>query len=331
MGTQIARHDHGRSRVALALACTAFVAGAAWRADAEAGAGLSAAFVSSVQPTSSVTSPSVAVEPGAANPGESVTLTIEGFKARTVTAAICGNEARRGSGDCDMVGSVGIVLDASGDATVSVIPVANPPSPCPCVVRVATADFQQVAVSPLKVIGHEIAEPVESAQQRGGIAAYIAVRRSAVGLADRLRSDLGGSVDYEVTVTVSNRTAVSLDDILIAGSFGPSEDQYLADLPLTPPTQLEPGQTWQQVVRATVPPRVIGELLWRVNASAGTRVDRATVVTEQHPTVLVGLLFVLVVDLGILAMRWRVRVRRRPPTSRTDDASAARRENASIA
>ena len=65
------------------------------------------------------------------------------------------------------------VLDVDGDSTVAVIPVSNPPAPCPCVVRVSTTDFDQIAVTPIVVTGHETSDLVDSGQRAGAIEASI--------------------------------------------------------------------------------------------------------------------------------------------------------------
>ena len=262
--------------------------------------------------TSSVTTstPTVQADPQEAAPGETVTLTIEGFDAHTVTASICGNEARRGSGDCDMTGSVGIVLNAADGPTVAVIPVTAPPVPCPCVVRVSTAAFDQIGVVPIVVTGHDIAEPVDSAQQQGAIDASISAQRTPASLGERLRASLGGAVGYDVTVTVKNTSVVPLGEVVVTGSFGRSADDFLGELELTAPGELAPGQTWQQVLRVTVPAQFVGSVTWRLDAASGTSRDRAGTVTDQRPSMLIALVLLLVADVGVLLIRWRIRRRR---------------------
>lgn len=270
---------------------------------------------STSEPTStspSTSTPLVSVEPASAAPGDTVTLTVTGFRGRAVTAAVCGNEARRGSGDCDMLTSVSIVLNGDGSPTIAVIPVASPPAPCPCVVRVTTADFGQIAVADLDIVGHDVAEPVDSTEPTGGLTATVDARRADTGLTDRLRAGLGGAAAFEVTITLTNTTSAPLEDLTASGSFGRSESDFLGELVLDPPARLAPGQTWQQVLRVEVPARVFGTIVWRVEASAGTRTDRATQTVEQRPGILIALVLVLVADLGILATRWRIRRRRRP-------------------
>lgn len=320
IGTPVMRRTCWLTGFTAVLICGAAMGAASSHVDA--GTDEASQRVSSGAPTMLAAAPEISLEPPSAAPGETVRLTIVGFAARSVTAAICGNEARRGSADCDMRGSVGVVLDPTGGPTVALVPASAPPSPCPCVVRVATADFRQIAVAPLELQGHESADLVDSAQPSGGILAAIAAQRAESGIADRIRGGLGGSIDYDVTVTVTNQTAAPIDGVVVAGSFGKAANHFLGDLSLLAPNRLEPGQSWQQVVSVSVPSWSINSVVWRIEAAAGIRVSRAVAETEQRPTLLIGLAVVLVVDLGLLGIRRRVRDRDRAPAGRTNAVSS---------
>lgn len=251
--------------------------------------------------------PAVTVEPSQADPGSMATLSIEGFESPTVTVAICGNEARRGSSDCDMVASTGVVLAADGTPTLALIPVVAPPMPCPCVVRVTSPGFDEIAVAPLEVIGHETAELVSSAQAGASLVVAISATRVAGGLAERIDAGLGGDVDYEAVVTLTNTGSAPVDGIILNASFGRSAVDFLGEIVVEAPASLGAGQTWQQVVPVTVPPRVVGTVAWKVTAAAGLFAAEASTTTTQRPTLLVGLVSLVVLDLGIVAIRWRIR------------------------
>ena len=83
--------------------------------------------------------PIVSLDRKELEPGQRVVLNIDGFESLNVTISVCGNDARRGSVDCNMYASEGLKLDTDGTSTVIQIPVAAPPVPCPCVIRVRTA------------------------------------------------------------------------------------------------------------------------------------------------------------------------------------------------
>lgn len=251
--------------------------------------------------------PAVTVEPLRADPGSMATLRIEGFESPTVTVAICGNEARRGSSDCDMVASTGVVLAADGTPTLALIPVVAPPMPCPCVVRVTSPGFDEIAVASLEVIGHETAELVSSAQAGASLVVAISASRVAGGLTERIDAGLGGDVDYEAVVTLTNTGSAPVDGIILNASFGRSATDFLGEIVVEAPASLGAGQTWQQVVTVTVPPRVVGTIEWKASAVAGLFSAESSTTTTQRPTLLAVLVACVVLDLGIVGIRWRIR------------------------
>ena len=98
-----------------------------------------------------------------------VIVTIDGFEARVVTLSVCGNEGRRGSADCNMVASKGLRLDGDGTATTAQFGISAPPVPCPCIVRVASRNADEVSVVPIKISGHptgEVQDPVRAPPSR---------------------------------------------------------------------------------------------------------------------------------------------------------------------
>ena len=63
--------------------------------------------------------------------GQRVRMTITGFDAPVVIMAVCGNEARRGSVDCDNLGSQARENNLDGTPTIGSVVVGAPPAPCP--------------------------------------------------------------------------------------------------------------------------------------------------------------------------------------------------------
>lgn len=92
--------------------------------------------------------------------GDDVVVTVSGFENRTVSVSVCGNEARRGTVDCDLRGSAGLQLNADLSPTTIQIVVRRPPAPCPCVVRVASRSNDEIALAPVQIRGVPT-EPVE--------------------------------------------------------------------------------------------------------------------------------------------------------------------------
>jgi hypothetical protein len=243
-------------------------------------------------------------------PGERVVLTIDGFAAANVTISVCGNEARRGSVDCNMFASEGLKLDTDGTSTVIQIPVAAPPVACPCVIRVSDKTNDEIAIAPITLIGHPVEPLIDPPDLSDALDVTISSHPASSALLSRVRTGLGGPATYEVTVTVKNRSAVPFSSVALAGSVLRGSDQ-LATLEFDDPGLLEPGRTWQQVVRAKVPGPSFGALQWRVDVSGAGSVITATETTDQRPTLLIVLVLFLVADIFLLLIRFTIRRRAR--------------------
>jgi hypothetical protein len=96
--------------------------------------------------------PTVAASVPAAAVGDTILVRLEGWLPAAVTVTVCGNLAARGSQDCDLLSGRGIGVGSDGRA-VAEMAVARPPSPCPCVLRAATAASDVVSTAPLEIDG----------------------------------------------------------------------------------------------------------------------------------------------------------------------------------
>lgn len=254
--------------------------------------------------------PVVTLDRNEIDPGQRVVLNIDGFESLNVTISVCGNEARRGSVDCNMYASEGLKLDTDGTSTVIQIPIAAPPSPCPCVIRVSNRTFDEIAIAPITLIGHPVAPVVETPGQQGALDVTISANAAPPGLFSKARASLGGPATYEVTVTVKNTSTVPVPAVSLAGSVARSDDQ-LATLALEDPGLIAPGRTWQQVVTAEVPGPSFGSLRWRVDVSGAGPTVTAVGSTEQRPLLLILVVLFLVADVFLLAIRFTIRRRQR--------------------
>lgn len=302
-----------RSRPVVAVVALGLVLAAV---DALVGAGIvdagqrgqPAVAVGGERPASVTTlGPEVAVEPSRAEIGERVTLTIEGFEAQSVTVSLCGNGARRGSADCDMVSSTGLRLDDGGAATVAVVTVGEPPMPCPCVMRVSSLKNDEIAVVPIDVIGHPVAEPVGAAATSASLDVSISATRLVSGLGDRLLSSLGGSTSYEVVISVTNLSPTELAGPEVLASFGRDELDVVQQIVVPAPTSIAAGRTWQYVSVVDVPGREFGGLVWKVEASKDAAPVVASSTTSHRPTLLMLLVLLMVVLAGYRLIMWRIR------------------------
>lgn len=284
-------------------------------------AALSVLGAQSVFATGATTGPMVTLDRTEVNPGDQVGLTIDGFTVQSVTISVCGNEARRGSSDCNMAASEGQRLNPDGTPTPADLPVAAPPVDCPCVIRVSDRSNNEVAVTPITIIGHPIGPVVDPPQLGTPLAVTISAEPSSRGLLELVRPSLGGPATYDVTVTVKNTSMVPFSYVRVSGSVGRNPSDNLAMLKLSDPGLIGPGQTWQEIVSAVVPAPSFGNVQWRVAVSgAGPTVD-ATESTHYRPLLLIVLAMFLVADIFLLIIRGMVR--RRNKRAAIDESAAS--------
>ena len=254
-----------------------------------------------------LTGPEVVVDPQRAALGERFTLTITGFGATSVTVSLCGNGALRGSADCNMIASTGLRLNDDDSPTIAVIPVVAPPMPCPCVVRVSSPTNDEIAVTPVTVVGHPVEETVDSGVPDTSIVASIRARRRDDGAWRRFLSSLGGDTRFEVTVSVTNTSAAALDGVTVDAVVGRGGTEIVAAIPTAAPGSIGPGRTWQYVTQVTVPGREFGTLSWRVEAAVAGRTSSDSSTTSHRPALLMLLAIALVAYVAFRMLRARVR------------------------
>ncbi len=263
-----------------------------------------------VYATGTTTGPTVTLDRTEVNPGERIGVTIDGFTVQSVTISVCGNEARRGSSDCNMAASEGQRLNPDGTPTPADLPVTAPPVDCPCVIRVSDRSNNEVAVTPITIIGHPVGPVVDPPKLGTPLAVSISAEPSSRGLLELVRPSLGGPASYDVTVTVKNTSMVPFSNVRVAGSVGRNPSDNLALLKLSDPGLIGPGQTWQEIVPAVVPAPSFGTVQWRVDVSGAGPTVNVTESTHYRPLLLIVFAMFLVVDIFLLIMRGMMRRRR---------------------
>ncbi len=251
-----------------------------------------------------LTGPSVLVDQPQAKPGERVRVSVEGFTAAYVTVSICGNEARRGSSDCDLVGSKGFELLADGELTWTELVVTEPPAPCPCVIRVSTPTSDIVSVVPFSVAGHPVEELSGPRPDDPLVEILVDPKPVAEGAFGWLRASLGGAADYDVTISVRNLTQDILRRVALDGSVGRDEFDISTTFALKNPGVLGGGQTSSQTVRVRLPAPTIGTFVWRVSAGGAGPTVTTLVERRETPWMLIVLVGLLVVDVALIVTRW---------------------------
>ena len=241
--------------------------------------------------------------------GDSVRVTITGFDTSYVVISVCGNEARRGSADCNMVQSDGRPLSQDGTPTIGVMPISTPPAPCPCVIRVASRMNDQVAISAITIVGHPVAEVVDAVDAPPGVSVSIRAVAAPNGVTGWVKSSLGGGAAYDVTIAVKNQSTTPISRLAVTASAGRGGNSDIAVPDFGDPGTILPGQTWQQTVTATVSAPSLGTVNWRASVAGAGMGAQATTSTQNVPWLLLALVAFLVIDLALLLVRFRIRRR----------------------
>ncbi len=262
-----------------------------------------------VDADSTTTGPTVTANKTSVNPGDSVVLSISGFTEPSVTISVCGNEARRGSVDCNMSASEGLKLDGGANPTVAAMPVGIPPTTCPCVLRVSTRNNDEVAILPIVLIGHPIGPVAAGVALADPLAVTIKATPVSRGWLQQIRPSLGGPTKYTVTITVKNRSTEALHHVSVSASAGRKSDDNLVSLDLAQPGEIGVGKTWTETVTAVVPAPAFGDVQWRVAVSGAGPTVTVTDHVRHRPVLLMILAMLFVVNISALAIRFRLRRR----------------------
>lgn len=241
-----------------------------------------------------------------------VLLTVAGFRSNFVNASVCGNAARRGSGDCNVRGTKTIQLDQTGAPSTIDFIISVPPMPCPCLVRVAGDTNDEVAITEVRIFGHPSAPVVGSVAFQDSVEATIAAKADTGGFRGWLKSSLGGATEYEVTVSLHNRSTEAVQISGLDAWSGRSASDVTVSLQVDPPGRLEPGDTWRKVVNARLPAPVYGSATWQLEVTSEGQPTLVAKSTTSHlPGLLILLLVFLVVDLIALGVRVLARLKGR--------------------
>lgn len=284
------------------------LAAAALVASAAVGAGPVGA-----QPAPAV-GPVISLGKATLRPGEGVVVTFAGWTARVVTLSVCGNLAKRGSADCNMVTARAVELASAGGAARVEFFVSAPPVDCPCVIRASSTSQDEVAVAPIDLVGVPVG-PVVDPYLGPLVSVSLDARAAHSGFLAAVRSALGGPTTYDVTVSVRNLSAEALSKLGLSGSAGRSGTSEVVSFDVPSPETLGPGQAWTHQTRVTLPAPVFGRFVWRVTASGAGPAVHADSSTRHMPIALVLLATILVADLLFMLWRrvvWRRRAHRSP-------------------
>ena len=198
------------------------------------------------------------VAPPIAKIGDSVIVTGSGWPAGSlISVAVCGNNYLNGSIDCEPTGQGQTTANANGEIAVQVALPALPPSPCPCVVHIASlADTNTVDV-PFTITGAPTAIPSQTVNRRS---VDVSARLTGSG---PFAAYLGGAAKRELVVSVTNTGSSNLINPALNLTVGRGENPAT---PLTSPNgqqpalgTIAPGQTVEYRQSVTLGPPAFGQ------------------------------------------------------------------------
>ena len=252
-----------------------------------------------------ITGPTVTIDPAAVKPTERVAVAISGFQDTVATIAVCGNDALRGSQDCNMVDSYSLRVGASYVQGLSML-ISEPPASCPCIIRVTSNGNEEIALTPITIIGHPVGPLVGPATIGELVGVSIHASQSPTSFWGNFRPNLGGATPFDVTVSIHNTSTATLHNLDVNAAVGHGDTDYVADITFGRPDAVAPGQTWKQTVRTVVKSPAIGTLRWRVAVSGAGPTVTANQTMRRKPVLLmvacliiIGAIFVLIIRLLI--------------------------------
>lgn len=264
-----------------------------------------------------VTAQVVRVEPAVVAIGDTADVALEGWPHGPVQIELCGNGARRGSLDCDQLGAVATAVGDDGTASAR-LPIAPPPSDCPCAVRVSQVGTGASTVVPIDVVGAgaaagSAARPPSSDPPE---------RRLEVTLGEVVADEgwaawFGADVHRRLGLAVRNEGSVPLTAVSVSarldGSFGTS---IVVDSP--GPFDLEPGEQREVTLGFELPVPAIGDYRLEGRIDGADEPVTFSASTSHMPWGTINAL--LLTAAGWVVVRARRRARRALPRAHAGTA-----------
>lgn len=239
--------------------------------------------------------PTASLSNGSGRPGETVEVIGKGWPGQTIIQVeLCGNLRLNGSVDCLRQNAVTKAADENGSFAAT-LPIGIPPTPCPCVVSVATFDGQTPIDLPYEVVGAPTAPPSRSE------ATFADFRLTEVEVVDdpSLGARFGASDTRTVEATVRNVGEDPIPLLPVVATVGRGDDPTRpADA--TELRDLEPGE--RRTVQLTIPLDAMssGTYTVLVRAGEGGRAVTRPTTVSTFPWLLA--LVVVIVGVTVLVV-----------------------------
>jgi hypothetical protein len=157
--------------------------------------------------------------------GDTVQVGLTGWPQGVVTAAVCGNNAQRGSTDCEQTGAGSIGVRESGSEVLTV-DVLAPPVGCPCVIRASTTNGDVVRTAPIDIVGvpggFNLA-PAAGAPSADSLDVTAHVEAADVGWPESWYPAFAAPAHRDLVLTMSNRSDAVMSGLRVVGAVGPSK------------------------------------------------------------------------------------------------------------
>ena len=285
-----------------------------------AGAVLLASVLATAQASFAADSPRAALELSTqhAAPGEYVVARLDRWPAGVVMLSTCGNAARRGSRDCDLLGAQSVKVARVGP-TIFDLKLTVPPVGCPCVVRASDSSNAVVRTVPFVLLG--VSDGPELADTGAGAPSVRVTAKVEDADASWLRSAssaVGAGGTRRLVVTVRNTGASDVSGLRMNAIVGRDEHSGSVASTRSLPT-LAAGRSRRFVMSVDLPTPTFGDYVV-YGSVAGTTTSvpfRAT--TSSEPWALW-----LLVPIGLLITARLLRRRERRRATAPHDAGAAR-------
>jgi hypothetical protein len=263
--------------------------------------------------------PTVTVDDTGSKAGETIIVSGTGWAGSDlIYLELCGNAGRNGSRSCDQGHAMltGVAPDGSFGATLTV---ADPPVPCPCVVKATSQSTQAFATTPLALQGVPVV-PLEDQTVMTQQVRSVDITEARITGRDSWRSWLGAGARRVLVLTVANDGDVAVQDppVTVRIGKGASPDGIVRAPELG---TIEPGQSATVEVPLRLGPLGFGEHTAAVSISGFAEPVAARASTSTYPWGLLALA-AIAVQLVLLGLRNAAR-RRIEGAALWDDAEAA--------
>ena len=268
----------------------------------------------------------IAVTPSTVNIGDTVRVDLTGWPEGVVTAAVCGNNARRGSTDCEQTGAGSIGVRESGSEVLTVAVLA-PPVGCPCVIRANSTNGDVVRTAPIDILGVpggvDIA-PAGGAPGADSLDVTAHVENADVGWPRSWFPAFAGPAQRELVLTMSNRSDSDLSGLRVVGEVGRSKTDEAE------PISKAVGTIPARATRVVRVPVTLSAPVWGDYVVSGSIYGLAAPVTFKVTTSAEPWALELLLPLLLFAIAQALRKRERARRRAEEEAARALQETTAV-